>query len=216
MYSSTRTDSFCPNCYLGIHDECYSFWDGASDFGDCCCGGVLDAFSPTTPDGEDEGGEDSPLDAYFEGFTGSKPLSEYADPISTGRKEAAKKFPIKVGMTCEWAWLAEAGGGVTPIVGCTGRPASDIHHGPDKNTLNNTPGNIHRVCDFCHNTWHARNDAAYGERPKKADGTIDATRPFVPLDSGFKLHNAFDKAPDEKVFDEERRRRADARRHGNL
>jgi len=56
---------------------------------------------------------------------------------------AAKAAPIKPGSVCEWAWLLQAGGGVVPIMGCPGRPASDRHHGPDKNTLNN---NVGRTC----------------------------------------------------------------------
>lgn len=35
------------------------------------------------------------------------------------------------------------------------------HHGPDKNTLNNDPGNVHRICHWHHNNWHALNDPDY-------------------------------------------------------
>jgi hypothetical protein len=68
-------------------------------------------------------------------------------------------------------------------VGCIGRPAADRHHGPDKNTMNNAPSNLHRICDFCHNTWHALNDPYYGERP-------DHTKPFLPIKGECKQHDA--------------------------
>jgi len=35
------------------------------------------------------------------------------------------------------------------------------HHGPDKNTLNNEKGNVHRICHSCHNRWHTLNDEDY-------------------------------------------------------
>jgi len=86
------------------------------------------------------------------------------DPLSTGRKEAAALYPIEAGVTrCEWASLAKAGGGIKPIVGCMGNFASDRHHGPDKNTTSNQKGNVHRICSFCHNRWHADNDEFYDD-----------------------------------------------------
>ena len=102
---------------------------------------------------------------------------ELGDPISAGRKRAAAKVKIKVGTTCEWAFLKYAGGGVSPIVGCTGYPASALHHGPDKSTLNNSrpedvgegePYNLHAICVFCHNRFHVANDKYYGD-----NGAID-------------------------------------------
>lgn len=112
-----------------------------------------------------------------------KDASEMVDALSSGRKRAAEIAPIKVGDKCEWAYLAEAGGGISPIVGCTGNPATDRHHGPDKNTLNNELGiNLHRICSTCHNRWHGANDKYYpGERPK--DDT-----PWIP-DGEYSEHN---------------------------
>lgn len=108
-----------------------------------------------------------------------------ADPESTGRKRAAKAIPDEQlsGMICEWALLKEAGGGQFPIRGCHGNKATDRHHGPDKNTLNNERRiNLHAICSFCHNEWHAKNDSTYeGVRPK--DDT-----PWVPVGE-YKLHN---------------------------
>lgn len=86
---------------------------------------------------------------------------EMKDPVSTGRKRAAVMYKIEGGQVCEWAWKKNAGGGIEPIIGCTGRPASHIHHGPDKSTLNNDRSNISLVCEFCHNRWHVNNDKYY-------------------------------------------------------
>jgi len=83
------------------------------------------------------------------------------DPVSAGRKRAAVIYKIEPGQICDWAWKKHAGGGIYPIVGCTGRPASHIHHGPDKSTLNNERSNISLVCEFCHNRWHVANDKTY-------------------------------------------------------
>lgn len=91
---------------------------------------------------------------------------DMADPLSTGRKRAAKILSDEMlaGMICEWALLKEAGGGLFPIEGCHGNKATDRHHGPDKNTLNNERGvNLHGICSFCHNRWHAKNDPTYTE-----------------------------------------------------
>lgn len=53
------------------------------------------------------------------------------------------------------------GGGEFPIQGCSDGVQLNRHHGPDKNTLNNEPGNVHRICAHCHNRWHAKNDPDY-------------------------------------------------------
>lgn len=100
--------------------------------------------------------------------------SELGDPISAGRKRAAVVVPAsKLGGRCEWAGLKYAGGGPKPIIGCIGRNATDRHHGPDKSTLNNSRPddglefyNLHVICAFCHNAWHAANDRFYGENGK--------------------------------------------------
>lgn len=94
----------------------------------------------------------------------------YKDPISTGRKRAAVLYPLKAGMVCEWAYRKNCGGGISPIMGCSGRPATHIHHGPDKSTLNNERENISLVCNFCHNRWHVANDPFYPE-PRPADNS---------------------------------------------
>lgn len=105
---------------------------------------------------------------------GYKEATDMKDPISTGRKRAAIAKPIEDGMVCEWAGLLYAGGGVEPVIGCNGNPATNIHHGPDKDVLNNVDANLHRICANCHNRWHTLNDVYYGVRP--TPGT-----PFIPL-----------------------------------
>ena len=57
------------------------------------------------------------------------------------------------------------------MFGCTGRPATNIHHGPDKSTLNNERENISIICTFCHNRWHAANDKFYPQ-PRPVNGEM--------------------------------------------
>lgn len=83
------------------------------------------------------------------------------DPVSTGRKRAAALYKIAPGTECEWAWKKNCGGGIVPIMGCPGRGASHIHHGPDKSTLNNDRDNISIICSTCHVRWHDANDPYY-------------------------------------------------------
>jgi hypothetical protein len=204
---STGNDDPCLFCRSGFHNECEKAWFIDLEE-DCCCGGEVifdtagnvkvDATSADIIDGKE-------IDGGYLGdaHTGTKSLDSYKDPISSGRKFAAQAAPIDVGMVCEWAGLARAGGGVHPIVGCVGRPASDRHHGPDKNTMNNAVGtNLHRICDHCHNTWHALNDPAYGERP-------DHTKPFIPngkLGEDWFEHDAKTRATTEEVVEAETKR----------
>ena len=118
-----------------------------------------------------------------------KDENDMTDPESSGRKRAAALLPkeILVTMICEWSMLKEAGGGQFPIKGCHNNKATDRHHGPNKNTLDNERGtNLHAICSYCHNRWHAANDPTYdGERPK------DAT-PWYP-NGAWKPHNPNDK-----------------------
>lgn len=89
------------------------------------------------------------------------------DQQSTGRKRASRLYPLDPDADCEWAGITNAGGGQYPIEGCGGNSKRPVakqecrHHGPDKNTLNNEPGNVHRICVTCHNRWHALNDKGY-------------------------------------------------------
>lgn len=89
------------------------------------------------------------------------------DQQSTGRKRAYRQYPLDRNADCEWAGSERAGGGQHPIPGCGIRGNTVVgkqqarHHGPDKNTLNNEEGNVHRICHSCHNAWHAVNDPDY-------------------------------------------------------
>ena len=129
-----------------------------------------------------------------------KDAIDITDVQSTGRKRAAQLYPITEGMSCEWQGLGRAGGGVVSSLGCYEGLASNIHHGPDKNTLNNKQNNVHRICAKCHNWWHAQNDMFYGDRP-------DGTEPFIPLgDSVWVLHDSETKADLESLVKEQLRR----------
>jgi len=117
-----------------------------------------------------------------------------SDPTSTGRKRAAVRISdefLAQQPPCAWKGLLYAGGGVKPIVGCAGNVATDRHHGPDKSVLNNDDAlpefgtNLHAICDWCHNRWHAVNDKFYlpdGWRSRKEDGDPrpEQGRPWVP------------------------------------
>lgn len=146
---------------------------------------------------------------------------ELEDPISAGRKRAAAKVKIKAGTTCEWAFLKYAGGGVNPILGCTGYSASALHHGPDKSTLNNTrpedvgtsePYNLHAICVWCHNRWHVANDKSYGNGVAE-DRPLDNSE-WVP-DAEFKLHDPVTEEEQVKVFMVEMERLKREKREGN-
>jgi hypothetical protein len=210
METPTNTGSNpCFQCRAGHHGECYNIWHFEDV--DCCCGGEITftATGEVKQNGQDEGiqghfSNSKEIDTGYisDGYDGNKSLADYKDPISTGRKRAAEMYPIHAGMVCEWAGLRLAGGGVSPIVGCVGRPASDRHHGPDKNTMNNAPSNMHRICDYCHNTWHAVNDPHYGERPEH-------TQPFIPkgeLNVEWFLHDSTTKASMEEIIEAETKR----------
>lgn len=126
----------CPECAVGYHWECST--------SPCCCKNEVAA----AIEGKERGGQ-------------LKDPDSITDKESTGRKRAAQLYPIFDNMACEWRNLYLAGGGPFPIVGCDKGIAKHVHHGPDKNTINNTPTNVHRVCPDCHNRWHALNDSSY-------------------------------------------------------
>lgn len=83
------------------------------------------------------------------------------DSQSSGRKQAAKLYPLNGDAPCEWAGYANCGGGDVPILGCLEGKQQARHHGPEKNVQNNEEGNVHRICHYCHYRWHAKNDATY-------------------------------------------------------
>lgn len=85
------------------------------------------------------------------------------DPESTGRKRAARLYPIEVGTACEWQRKKNCGGGRRPIIGCYDGIQQHRHHGPVKRTTRNELGNVHRICTGCHVHWHELNDLIYEE-----------------------------------------------------
>ena len=158
----------CPECVVGYHWECRQRVNGI-----CCCANVVDA--------------------VVEKVRGAiKEPDDITDKESTGRKRAAQLYPIYEGMTCEWRNLFYAGGGVVPIVGCRDGLARARHHGPDKNTINNSPINLHRICHDCHNRWHAVNDSFYAE-PRPPTNV-----PYVPT-VDFVQHDATTQASEVEV-----------------
>lgn len=86
------------------------------------------------------------------------------DALSTGRKRAAELYPIDSNAPCEWQGRKNCGGGKRPIIGCVDGKQQARHHGPVKNTTRNHEGNVHRICNRCHNHWHEVNDLIYDER----------------------------------------------------
>lgn len=70
---------------------------------------------------------------------------------SAGRKRAGKAIEEKLRNKgiCDWAGLANCGGGKHPIVGCINGIAKHVHHGPDKDTSNNDPLNLHNIDESC-------------------------------------------------------------------
>lgn len=131
----------CIDCGSGLHFNCGN---------PCCC-------KTNPPVAEEIEDEDSRLSTHRT----YKREGTLRDQQSTGRKRAAKLYPLDPESPCEWRGLRNAGGGRHPIVGCNSGTQQARHHGPDKNTLNNDEGNVHRICHKCHNRWHTANDSEY-------------------------------------------------------
>jgi hypothetical protein len=155
----------CISCGAGLHNECVAI----DNDGKCCC---LNN-SPVAESLE----EDDENDNWRKPRRKGKRDATLRDQQSTGRKRAAVKYPLDFTGPCEWRYLKMAGGGKYPLVGCREGLQQARHHGPDKNTLNNDEGNVHRICHKCHNRWHARNDPGYvpGEISNRHDAFTLAT-----------------------------------------
>lgn len=186
---TTHLTEPCPACQAGLTSECWY----PTDIGDGWIKPCITFFERIeATDKKKPAGEGT-----------FKDPTEIGDALSTGRKRAAMLAPIMSGMTCEWAGLKWAGGGIRPIVGCRGTklfpvkknadlptdvpgPISrgELQHGPDKAVLNNAVGvNLHRICASCHHRWHELNDPGYsGTRP---DAHIQwlPSQPYYPHDS---------------------------------
>jgi hypothetical protein len=127
----------CIACGRSFHDEC--------EIGCDACHGNLDSITKSLATGSNV-----------------KPDERVTDVLSTGRKRAAKLYAHLMSPTtpCEWRGKKNCGGGAT-IVGCINGFTQDIHHGPDKFTLNNDRDNVHLICKKCHKRWHFYNDQLY-------------------------------------------------------
>lgn len=145
----------CLKCHRGLHTSCVGSCDCTHGLGPL----VITSEEPVVneDDGTDAEQRSGPRTRR------KKPRHALKDQQSTGRKEAAKLYPLDREAICEWSLKPDQGGGIT-IPGCGLRPGTIPgkqqcrHHGPDYNTLNNDPGNVHRICHSCHNSWHAAND----------------------------------------------------------
>lgn len=138
--------------------------------------------------------------------------ADMKDVESTGRKRAVAIAVITPGMVCEWAYLKEAGGGAKPIIGCPGHPASDVHHGPDKSTLNNELGiNLHRICSHCHGRWHTVNDPLF-IKPRPPEGKAWVQDQALCGELEIKPHNPELKITKAAALYEEMQRQQDDRR----
>ena len=155
----------CFSCGAGMHIEC----SVVDNNGKCCCLNNSPVAEFLEEDDEDNN--------WRKPRRKGKRDATLRDQQSTGRKRAAVKYPLDFTGPCEWRNLKSAGGGKHPIVGCREGLQQARHHGPDKNTLNNDEGNVHRICHKCHNRWHANNDPEYeaGEIPNKHDSVTLAT-----------------------------------------
>lgn len=107
-----------------------------------------------------------PADVGIEGITTPQnhQPKELKDEKSTGRKRAARLYPITAGADCEWMGHKNCGGGRRPIIGCYDGKQQHRHHGPVKKTTRNEQGNVHRICTSCHVRWHELNDLIYDEK----------------------------------------------------
>lgn len=138
----------CVSCLQGLNWECRH----RGNCGDGTTSIISEAIGSLTPNVSDPDPDE---------FTTYKDDSVLRDQQSTGRKRAAKMYPLDEHAPCEWSMKKNAGGGEFPIVGCLSNKQQARHHGPDKNTLNNESGNVHRICHTCHNRWHTLNDPTY-------------------------------------------------------
>ena len=155
--------------------------------------------------------------SILSGRGGPQKLGEaMADPTSTGRKRAAVRISddyLGSKPPCSWTGLLYAGGGVSPIVGCKGNVATDRHHGPDKSVLNNDDAlpsfgvNLHAICDWCHNRWHAVNDKYYiptGWKKGDPDPRPEKGRPWLPnIEYSWRPHDPVTQAPPELIAQHE-------------
>lgn len=151
----------CFPCIRGLHDACKG-----PELCSCDHQTKSDPVVTEAENGESDSSQEQ------QRIRRNKPDSAVKDQQSTGRKRAAKQYPLDREAKCEFHDASPSnpkGGGSKPITfGCTNLQEAR-HHGPDKNTLNNEPGNVHRICHYHHNNWHAANDPTYQPGMLKGD-----------------------------------------------
>lgn len=166
----------CIACGRGFHDECsLPPYPEADEKNICCCEFEIDQASLS---------EDQSTDAKGSGLRGPRRMAEVS--ISGGRKRAAEVYPLQREEPCEWRGLANCGGGLFPVLGCSEGKQQARHHGPVKNTSVNHRENVHRICHKCHNRWHRANDPHYDRNDKEAESRFALLphnpRPMEPID----------------------------------
>lgn len=164
MSNVKKDELTCIWCIRGLTGICEH--DNQDETSVVASGNSLDNSESSSDDDNQSSSDDSGGLSLPELVT-YKTEDSLKDQQSTGRKRAAKLYPLNPDAYCEWSGKRNQGGGSHPIDGCGIRPGSSIglqqarHHGPDKNTLNNEVGNVHRICTPCHNEWHSKNDKDY-------------------------------------------------------
>lgn len=128
------------------------FFEECENFPGCGCGSPPIPLSSTSPH------EEVATAGVYQ-----KDRNLLVDPKSTGRKEAARMFPLDKSAPCEWQLKKFVAFNGKMVWGCVNGLQSNIHHGPDKDTLRNVNGNVHRICFTCHNHYHAVTDPDYDD-----------------------------------------------------
>lgn len=167
----------CFKCMRGAHTLCENNTcedcHGSQEL-NVGIGTDIDLSMSALSEGEGDTDEDSDREYGYEDTGLDNPSykidSALIDPQSTGRKRAAKLFPMDPTAPCEWRGMVNPGSSIYPIPDCIDGLQEARHHGPDYNTLNNSVGNVHRICHFHHNNWHALNDAMKSESYLKLYG----------------------------------------------
>ena len=151
----------CWPCRRALHEACRGS-------GYCSCNHASTPTTEVVTSEPDDDNGDEPTKRH----RSQKLDASLKDQQSTGRKRAALAYPLDREGPCEWADAGPTnpkGGGTKPVIfGCKNTQDAR-HHGPDKNTLNNDEGNVHRICHWHHNNWHAMNDPDYQPGMLKAD-----------------------------------------------
>lgn len=149
--------SVCGMCAAGLHSSCIP---------PCRCKDNNHDYSykeSNEPETQESDNSDSRYSRTYlvGGRRSGKRDAVLKDQQSTGRKRAARLYPLNREAPCEWQGKSNCGGGPKPIVGCQNGLQEARHHGPDKSVSNNEVGNVHRICHSCHYRWHAANDDTY-------------------------------------------------------